>query len=506
MNSATRVLFIGIDAGDGNLIRKWAGDGYLPHLETLFRTSAWSVTDNPPGLYVGAVWPSFYTGMSPATHARYCYRQLNAGSYDIVPISARDIKGEPFWQALDRNGKRVAVIDVPKTRIGELTHGMQIVDWGSHDPDPAGFSTWPPELAGGIEQQFGRDAMHNCNGFRTGGEEFIRFRDDLIERVRAKTRLSAHHLAQGNWDCFMTVFSETHCVGHQCWHLHDPQHPNFDASVKDIVGDPLLSVYQEIDQGIGELLRIAGGQTQVMVLASHGMGPHYDASFLLEDMLRALEDTPPPRRRAALAPLARKLWKCLPASLQRKGRGLSRNARLALDTGKAADLSRRRYFMVPNNDAYGAIRINLSGREPAGRVTPGKDYERLCASLSEDLMAFTNVETGQTLIKRILRSADLYQGENLHQLPDLLLEWNRSAPVNRIHSPKTGALEGVYKKSRTGDHTAEGLCFLGGPNVVPGQLDRRLSVMDLAPTLAALTGVQLENVDGASRAALFTAA
>jgi predicted AlkP superfamily phosphohydrolase/phosphomutase len=99
-------------------------------------------------------------------------------------------------------------------------------------------------------------------------------------------------------------------------------------------------------------------------------------------------------------------------------------------------------------------------------------------------------------VKAVLRSADLYEGENMHYLPDLLVEWNRSAPVSEVFSPKTGRIAGEYKKCRTGDHTSEGLVFLSGPSIAPGQLRTPVSVMDLAPTIASFTGVELDGVDG----------
>ena len=65
-----------------------------------------------------------------------------------------------------------------------------------------------------------------------------------------------------------------------------------------------------------------------------------------------------------------------------------------------------------------------------------------------------------------------------------------------MFSPKTGRITGTYKKCRTGDHTAEGLVFMRGPAIAPGCLPEPVSVMDLAPTLAALSGVDLAGVDG----------
>ena len=100
MKSNAKVLFICVDAADKDLIKTWAKDGSLPVFKKLLGNAAWGVVDNPPGLYVGAVWPSFYTGLSPTRHHRYCYEQLRPGTYEnyrFQPIS--DMQAEPFWVA-----------------------------------------------------------------------------------------------------------------------------------------------------------------------------------------------------------------------------------------------------------------------------------------------------------------------------------------------------------------------------------------------------------------------
>jgi predicted AlkP superfamily phosphohydrolase/phosphomutase len=312
MGSPAKVLFIGIDAGDKDLIQQWSSDGHLPTFRKLFRSSAWSITNSPPGLYVGAIWPSFYTGVSPARHARYCFRQLVPGSYDVQWISPRDVRHEPFWDALDRSGKRVAVIDVPKTYPSRLANGIQIVDWGSHDPDAAGFCTWPESVAPEIETRYDPDSMHCCNAFRTTGEEFRDFRDHLIERIRKKTALSAAWLAKGDW------------------------HQKFDPQLLEAAGNPILAVYQAVDSGIAELLEQAGDDAHVVVFASHGMGPHYDATFMLDDILLRLEGAPQARKRDALAPLAKTLWKLLPRQVRDAARPVRDKARYNLGVDESA--------------------------------------------------------------------------------------------------------------------------------------------------------------------------
>ncbi len=501
MPISPKVLFIGLDAADKDLILSWAEEGLLPNLRKLLAKSSWGITHNPIGLYVGAIWPSFYTSVSPATHGRYCYKQLKLGSYETDFIYPRDVKAPPFWEALSEAGKRIAVIDVPKTYPSELKNGLHIVDWGTHDPDLTGFTMCPETMTENINNNFPPDSMHNCNAFRTTAQEYLEFRDRLLERVNRKVELDIHCLEQGGWDCFLTVFSEAHCIGHQCWHLHDKKHKNYDPVIASVVGDSVKDVYQAVDKAIGQLVAKVDTDTQLILFASHGMGPHYDATFMLDDILKRLETgNSPSQLKPKLAKIITPLWKLLPHALRKKARPIRKKARVHLGIEKAPpspdQLARRKYFSVPNNDAYGGVRINLIGREPNGLISAGSEYDALCATLSEELMEFINVETGEPLVKRVLRSDEFHQGKHADLLPDLMIEWNRSSPISSVSSKKTGTIKGEYTKCRTGDHKSQGLFLASGPSISPGKIDDPLSVMDIAPTIASLLGVTLANVEG----------
>jgi len=499
MEMATRLLVIGADALDKDLVLRWADEGVLPGFRRLLETSAWGVTEAPPGLFVGAVWPSFWTATSPARHARYCFEQLKPGTYERVRIHPTDTQAPAFWRALSSAGKRVAILDVPKTYVESGLNGLQVVDWGTHDPDFEGPLTWPEPFANEVLSRYGRDEVGNCNAHGRAGE-YGKLRDQLVARTRARGRMISDVIDKSDWDAVVAVFSESHCVGHQCWHLHDVSHPRHDAAVAREVGSPMRDVYRAIDAEIGRILDSVGPSTDVIVFGSHGMRSHFDATFLLDEMLRRIErprvaPSGPRKRR----PLAKRIWGRIPAPVRRVLAPLKEpaKARLGIE-GPAA----RRCFAVPNNDAYGAVRVNLVGREPAGRVR-AEDLDAFCRDLERDLKSFVNLDTGEPLVRGVMRAADFYRGPNMEHLPDLIIEWNRDTPVSRVHSEKTGEIVGTYTKCRTGDHSPFGVFFARGARVKPGPVRRSFSVMDYGPTIADRLGVPLADVDGHSFAGLF---
>ena len=57
MAAASKLLFLEIDAGDRELIRRWADDGTLPTFRRLLTHGLVGDTLSLEGFFVGATWP-----------------------------------------------------------------------------------------------------------------------------------------------------------------------------------------------------------------------------------------------------------------------------------------------------------------------------------------------------------------------------------------------------------------------------------------------------------------
>src|SRR6185503_4485645 len=278
--------------------------------------------------------------------------------------------------------------------------------------------TVPASLAAEIATRFGPHPVRGCDAKGREAPEFTALRDGLLQGVALKARVAGHLLAQEPWDLFVSVFAESHCAGHQFWHVHDPTHPRHNPELARALGDPIRDVYAAIDAGIGSLLAQAGDETTVLLLASHGMGPHYDASYLLDRILAARERAEVPTRTRTTARVLEWGWERVPLRIRQLLRPLrTRTKRHLGEAVVEPDRTSKRCFGAPNNDVYGAIRVNLVGREPHGRVRPGEEYERFCAELEQDLLALVNMDTGRPLVKQVLRTAEVYRDAPVSHLP-----------------------------------------------------------------------------------------
>lgn len=523
MASPTRVLFLEVDAGDRVLIEHWAADGTLPNFARLLREGLVGESDSVDGFFVGATWPSLYTGANPANHGIHSLVQLRPGSYEFYRCyTGENLRREPFWEPLSRSGRRVAVLDFPLSGLSRTINGIQSVEWGSHDAN-YGFCAWPPSFEADLRHRFGLHPLDgSCNHDDRSPGDFIELRDRLVRGVRTKAALTVHYLRQGGWDFFGQVFTESHCVGHQCWHLHDPAHPAHDPAVTALTGDPMREVYRAIDDGIGDILGCVDANTVVIVLLGHRMAHKFGAQFLLPDVLVRLGLAV--RRVPIATPLLRlderltQAWQALPARAQELLGAQRAHARAWLDARlppppalppsvSTLDAARSQVFLMDNGFPSSGLRLNLQGREPAGLVAP-EAVDVLCERLTRELLALTYADSGAPVVRRVRRTRDLWQGEHLDLLPDLLVEWtderilgsatcgNPAGSTVRVRSPHTGIVEGVNRYCRTGDHRREGLFMAVGPGIEPGRLGRHVSIMDFAPTFCALLGTELAGADG----------
>jgi predicted AlkP superfamily phosphohydrolase/phosphomutase len=512
----TGLLIIGLDAASPALLYSWAHDGTMPNLGSLIGRGLSADTRGLDGFCVGSTWPSLYTGLNPARHGVHYLVQIVPGTYALRRMAdGQLVHGIPFWRLASDAGRRVAVLDIPLSQLEPALAGIQTVEWGGHD-SLYGFQASPPELATELLARHGAHPLSGgCDGDRKTARDYADFVDGLLRGCSTKASWTRELLARGGWDLFIQVFSETHCVGHQCWHLHDAAHPAHDPSIAAEIGDPVRTVYRAVDAALGDILR-AAGDTRVVVFSSHGMLHRFGAQFLLGDILVRLGVTEPRRdptevamrvaRRAAVA-----AWRRLPDRVRRplrtaRARARPRPAQPVVPV-IAADAARSLCFPSSNGLASGGIRLNLVGREPAGRLRPGSEARQFCDRLEGDLLEIREQRTGKPLVARVLRTADLFSGPHLDELPDLLVEWNDEVPLGssalgggagsivRATSPKIGTLEGRNDYGRSGEHRPGGWFVAAGPGISHGRA-QPVSVLDLAPTFAWMLGLDMHQCDG----------
>lgn len=492
----TKILFIGLDSVEPDLLQRWVAEGALPNLKSLMSLGQFSQIITNPAIGDGAFWPSVYTGVNIARHGRYFFRQIVPGTYCDKDFNEdENLAFPPFWKTLSEHGKRVAIIDVFRAPLTTGINGVQVADWCVHGAKPGNTRSYPADLAGKIVATYGPDPFNGrIDTYLQTTPDVVAATRLLEERIANKTRMCQDLIKVNSWDLLFTVFGEAHDIGHVAWHRHDSEHPCYDASWTEKHGNPVKDVYVALDHAVGALSESAGKQVCIVLLAGLGMEVACSANYVLDRILLRLEQ-------GFLGQQMQRSRRYYQRAISRILLPLFATTKIA-EKGARADgnleRARRKCFTVPHNEHAGAIRLNIVGREPSGKLRPGKECETFCKQLEEQLMLIRDVDTGERLVKEIVHSKYVFTGKCQDALPDMFVVWNRKKPFSTVASPRIGRIEIELPRRRTGDHSHNAIFGIFGSspraNAMPGQLRPE----DIAPTVSNLLGISLTNVDGSA--------
>jgi predicted AlkP superfamily phosphohydrolase/phosphomutase len=485
---ARRLLIVGLELGDGNLIRGWTAAGLLPTFGRLFERGCWGwLETTADDLHISA-WPSLYTGVPPGEHGVYFtfqpapgvqgYRRFHEGIY-----------GQPtFWRMLDAHGVRCIAFDPPYSHAEPGFGGCFIHDWGTWAHYLAPGSR-PDDLLPELEKSCGRYPLGleaNDIGFRHIDADDMSRR--LEKSIAVKARAVGWLMQSRPWDVTFAVFGETHAAGHYCW----------SSALKGDASDgstDMFRVYAAVDRALSDLQRVAGPETTLMVVSGDRCGPNFAGWHLLPEILARLgyaggpgtqADAPETSRPRARFDPVKALRDLLPKDFRKQ---LARKLPTALrdklaqrvDTADI-DWARTRAYCLPT-DLEGYIRINLRGREPSGIVEPGDEYARVLRDIDSALAELRDPGTGRRIVRKVIAADDAFPGDRRPLLPDLIVQWESAGPITGATSSRIGELRGDSPDPRTGTHRGPGFVVAAGLAVPAGVTMENASILDLAPTV-----------------------
>jgi predicted AlkP superfamily phosphohydrolase/phosphomutase len=137
------------------------------------------------------------------------------------------------------------------------------------------------------------------------------------------------------------------------------------------------------------------------------------------------------------------------------------------------------------------VSINLAGREATGQVPPA-EFESTRTWLAEQLLAYRDEETGEPVVRRVIKREDYFSGPYAAEAPDLVLEFHEGF----AHNNATGTVMFRWQYCQ-GVHSLDGIIVGLGPSFRSGAAAPDAHITDVAPTVLSLLGVPYpEETDG----------
>jgi predicted AlkP superfamily phosphohydrolase/phosphomutase len=337
------------------------------------------------------------------------------------------------------------------------------------------------ELAGryGLFETMGwQEQTFALNDDRQDDEGFLR---DALDDLRRGAAMLMGELSRGS-RCVFQCFTATDRVSHAFFRLRDPTHHLYglhDAATAARLGDPILTIYREMDAVVGAVRARLKPEDLLIVCSDHGFqswrwGLNVN-QWLVDEGFLVL------RGRVAAKALT----------------GFFSGSVEGLD---AIDWSRTKAVAL----GLGQIFLNVEGKHPKGCVKP-EEVPALRSEIAKRLLALRNdyVE-GEAPVSRVFFLHDEYHGPFRDEAADLQIGF---APGYRV-SWQTALLGGFTGKAVesndkpwSGDHcstdpaTVLGVVLVNRPlGAAPAA--RRHHVRDIAATVLAHFHLPTADLDG----------
>lgn len=453
----TRVLVVGLDALDPDLVGAWLPE--LPNLRHLTESGIWGPLQSIVQPVTPAAWTSAITGRNQGHFGftDFLYRPEPGYRLDLVHSGA--VGCPRLWDLAAAAGFRSLAVGVP---VGyppvAIPGGASVACFMAPSlrrplTNPADLQ---PEVLGATTQPYLLDVAI---------EEGERDRDalaaQLLELDRQRFDITRHLLRTRPWELAFTVCIGTDRVGHYFMRFQDPAHRRHPGPSP--YAETMLRHYQLCDRRLGELLEEAGPDTAVLVVSDHGMqrldGRVFLNRWLLDHGYLRLAE---PRRD-------------------------SRSIRTA-----AVDWPSTRAWA----SGYGGqVHVNVQGRDALGCVPPER-VDELCREIAGGLQDVQGPDGGPLPVTT-LPGRHLFDGPHADRCPDLCvqfdgLHWLASDRVDEGPLVEPVAPGGVDD----GSHAPRGWFALAGPGVpAQGRYDA-LHLLDVAPTVLDLLGAPVPELDG----------
>lgn len=494
------VLMIGLDAAEVTLIERWMDDGSLPNLRRIRDQGAFGRLGSTAQWLVGSPWPSFYTGTPPEEHGMYHYLVWRPDRMATARPQSDWMPLRPFWRRSGDFDRRAIVIDVPLVYAPGEFNGQEISGWAIVDTlEPP--ASHPAQLINWASGTFSRPSLDDKQTYTLSARERQQIRDGCIQTTNHVVELALELLGAEAWDLFLVCFSATHRAGHQLWDLTNLAGDASPAEDQDLQS-LLKEVYVACDDALGRLIEAAGDDVTTLVFSVHGMGANLSRVSVLREMLdRIVSPDTGSSERSTMSHFLERFRSSLPVRWRNQIKNhlpMALQDRLTLFWRTSGiDWSSTRAF-APFGDQEGYVRINLRGREAAGIVEPGAEYDALLAEITEGLLTFTDEETGQPVVAEVDRADRVFpDGQKRHLLPDLIIRWSPqpAASHRRISSPRHGSISwptpGHNPQGHCGNHGPLGLLFAKGERIPPGASLSDGHILDLAPTVYSLLDLEV---------------
>lgn len=280
-----KVLLIGIDGLEWDIMGPMIESGRLPNLSRLVSEGAWGELRSLKYLESPMIWTSISTGKVPEKHGITGFTTKAGAKHEGAVLTANFREARTIWDILGEKGHTVGVVMWLVTWPAEPVNGYLVSDYIKYDWKNAGRkqeeTTYPPELADELLPMVVRPddipdsrIARYVNGSMADAARFAGRLHTLKNCISPDETAEAIslRLAHTRPTDFTTVYmGGIDMVCHQFWvDAYPGSGPPVSDRESELFGQVIERYYDKADSTVGRFLELADENTTVIVNSDHG--------------------------------------------------------------------------------------------------------------------------------------------------------------------------------------------------------------------------------------------
>ncbi len=284
---AKKVLLIGWDGADWQMIRPLVEQGKMPVLKSLLERGVSGNLATIQPILSPMLWNSIASGKRADKHGIYGFLEPQPDRSGVRPVTSTTRKCKALWNILTQSGMTSQVVSWFASHPAEPINGSIVSDRyvgqtaaqeKIHDCPPGTF--YPDSLAkslsplilgpGEVESEALLPFIPKAAEIDQKDDDRLKKLASLIARTSTVQAAGCQLLNNKDWDLTALYFIGIDEFGHTFMPYHPPRLEGISEQDAAIYGEVMENCYRFHDMMLGAQLQLAGPDTTVILVSDHG--------------------------------------------------------------------------------------------------------------------------------------------------------------------------------------------------------------------------------------------
>ncbi len=288
---ATKLLLVGWDAADWQMLHPLIDAGRMPNLKRLVEHGTIGNLATLQPVLSPLLWTSIATGKRAYLHGVHGFVEPTPDGTALRPTASSTRLCKALWNILAQSGKRCQALGWYASHPAENINGVCVSQLFHVAPASATLDNWPPQPQAVFPPALAPDlAELRFHPAEVTPQMLLQFvpqaaqldqRDPEVLRLlnalarRLAECISLHALTtalmeEQPWDFCTAYYDTIDRIGHDFMVFHPPRLDAVRHDLYEPFKGVMNAIYEFHDQMLGRLVELAGPQAHVMIVSDHG--------------------------------------------------------------------------------------------------------------------------------------------------------------------------------------------------------------------------------------------